>query len=365
MNFTVSKAEFVRGLQLIQSIVQRRTTMPVLSNVLIHAGDGCVTLTATDLDVGMKVRIASSSITTPGVSCVNARKLYEVARETPEEEFRIRSIDSGKLGIESGKVRYQLFALEAKEFPSFPDLTAETGVVDAPILEEMIVRTLFAVSADEIRPDINGVLVAPIEENIRMVGTDGHRMALSEKVVGGLKLSEPVILPRKGLHELKKLCEEGGEIRIGVGKSFVHAETTSITLFIRTVEGQYPNYERVIPTSAQYCLRVGQPVLLAALRRVAVLSTDRFHSVRLHVSPGLLELTASNPELGEAREEVSVDGEGPEIEVSFNSRYIMDAVEVLPPNSLIEVSLIDQSSPGVVRVQGDPSYLYVVMPVRS
>jgi DNA polymerase-3 subunit beta len=366
MKFRIAKQEFLHALHLIQNIVQKRTTLPVLSYTLVETREGRMTLTATDLDVGMKVKVSDLVVEERGAICVNAKKLYEAVRELPDGELAVRFGEKRRFEVESGKVSYQLLVLEPKEFPSFPEFDGGQGVVDPSILEEMIKRTQFAVSSEEVRADINGVLLTQVEGNkFRMVGTDGHRLAVSERTLPGLELTGPVIVSRKGLSELRKVCEEGGELRMGVSRNMVYAGTDTIALFMRTVEGEYPKYERVIPGSARFTLRVEQQALLAALKRVVVLSSDRFGPVCLRVRSGWMELSSNNPELGEAREEMIIEGEGPEIEVSFNSRYILDVTEVLSPNTTMEIALIDHESPGVVTVVGDRSYVYVVMPIRG
>lgn len=372
MEFEISKAEFEKSLYLAQGVVERRNTLPILSNVLIEPAEGGLSLLATDLEVGVR-RVCEAEVKGAGALSVNARKLYEIVKGVAADKIRLRTIEGHGVEISSGRSRFKLVGLDAKEFPSVPGLTTKPGKpslslqAPAKTLDQMIGSTLFAVSMDETRFNLSGVFVEGRDDLLRMVATDGHRLALVERQLKGHLPEKGVILPRKGLSEVKKVLEAPGceedPVTFTVDGTMARIERERVQLFMRLVEGEFPDYRQVIPKKGKIEVSLLRGDLLAALQRVSILSTERARGVRLTIRPGVMELQTSNPDLGEASEEIEVGYGGSELSIGFNARYLVEALLVME-GERVELSLNDEVSPGVMRAEGDEHYSYVVMPMR-
>ncbi len=370
MEFTIDRAELAQALMLTQGVVERRNTMPVLANVLLDArGDEGLSVVATALEVNIR-RQCEAKVTTPGTATVAARKIYDFVRALRPGEVSIRLLENHFVEVVSGRSRLRLVGLPASEFPSFPrgdEKQARKLSFPAADLARMIDRTLFAVSTDETRAHLGGVyLCGGGDDLLRFVGTDGHRLAISEHPLPGAKLgSDGVILPRKGLAELRKLLDDAaGAVSLWLHASSVRAEVGSVEILMRLIDGEFPNYEQVVPESTKFKVAVSNADLLAALRRVSVVASERARGVKLAVSEGQLVVSASSPDFGEASEEIEVSYQGDEIAIGFNARYLTDALTVLPDDAVVEIGLTNDVSPGVLGLQDDESYRYIVMPMR-
>ncbi|MBI2367180.1 MAG: DNA polymerase III subunit beta, partial [Deltaproteobacteria bacterium] len=263
---------------------------------------------------------------------------------------------------------FKIVGMEAREFPQFPEFRAEQLLtVPAGALREMIERTLFAVSTDETRYSLNGVY---IEEtgggNVRMVSTDGHRLAFEERALGALGLVKGVILPRKGLGELKKLVESGDDdvVSIGFRENMGLVTKGKADLFMRLIDGDFPDYTKVIPTDNPTTVLIDHDQLLQALRRVSILSNERYKGVKMDFTKERVAISANNPDLGEAVEEIEADYNGKPMSIGFNARYMIEALSVLLGEGEIKIELKDELSPSVIRKMGHDNYLYVLMPMR-
>lgn len=370
MEFKIDRAELAQALMLTQGVVERRNTMPVLANVLFdaRAEDG-LSVVATDLEVHVR-RQCEANVTTRGTATVAARKIYDFVRALKPGEVTVRLLENNFVEVVSGRSRLRLVGLPASEFPSFPrgdEKQAKKLSFAAPDLARMIDRTLFAVSTDETRAYLGGVYLCGGGNGLlRFVATDGHRLSISEHPAPGAKLGpDGVILPRKGLAELRKLLDDEGEkVSFAVHASSVRAEVGTVEIMMRLIDGQFPNYEEVLPESSKSKAVVANAELLSALRRVSVVASERARGVRLAVSEGQLVVSASSPDFGEASEELEVSYQGDEISIGFNARYLTDALTVLPDDAMIEIGLTDDVSPGVIGLQDDESYRYIVMPMR-
>lgn len=370
MDLRVEKNDFLQGLYLTQGVVEKRNTLPILANVLIEATGGDILLTATDLEVGVR-RSCRGKVSQAGSITLNARKLYEIVRELPSDEVVLRA-GGGGVEVTGGRARYRMLSIDPKDFPSIPAATpaAKKGAVvmhlQSDVLAEMIEKTLFAVSTDETRLSLGGVFIESSEKNqVRMVATDGHRLALVEREVGGVEIRPGVILPRKGLVEARRLLEgDGGEVSFSIGGNLARIERAGVELFMRLIEGEFPDYRQVIPKESKRHVRVGSEALLGALRRVSILSSERARGVKLRVENGLLEVATTNPDIGEAREELEADYAGDEFAIGFNARYLLDVLSLSGVSGTVEIGLTDEVSPGILRMQEDETYSYVVMPMR-
>jgi len=368
MEFTIGRSELLAGLYLTQGIVERRTTIPILSNVLIQSGGDGVIVAATDQEIAIR-RQCTAAVKRKGAVTAGTRKLYEMVREIPEGDIRIRQQDNNWIEICAGKSRFRLLGLDPREFPAMPEPTAGSGPsvrVSGTTLNELIEYTVFAVSGDETRVNLNGIHVERTEDGrLRMVATDGHRLAMITRPVDHADLAKPVTIPRKAVMELRKVLESGDDpVELSVEGGVAHATRGRVQMSMRLVEGEFPDYTQVVPAKSERIATLDAASLLAALRRVSVVSSERTRGVKLQLEPQRLELSTINPDVGEAAEELDVDYDGESMGIGFNSRYLMDVLGVLPSDRRVEIGLNDEVSPGVIRAAGDADYCYIVMPMR-
>lgn len=369
MEFSIARDELMQGLYLTQGIVERRTTIPILANVLLEsAGDG-VSIAATDQEVGVR-RQCAATVKKKGALTAGARKLYEIVRECPDGPIVIRSLENNWIEIAAGKSLFKIVGLDPKEFPAMPTATQErdrqTISVPSAMLREMIERTAFAVSSDETRLNLSGIFVErPEKGKLRIVATDGHRLAMITRGVDGGSAGGGVIIPRKGVAEISKVVETGDDpVTIAMQGGVAQATRGQVELSMRLVEGEFPDYKQVVPQKSERRMVVGVETFLAALRRVSIVSSERTRGVKLQVDPGKLEISSINPDVGEASEELQVDYDAAGLSIGFNAKYIIDVLGVLPASTQVEVGFNDEVSPAVLRCEGEPDYLYVVMPMR-
>lgn len=371
MKFTVKKTALLSALQKVQGVVQARNTMPILSNVWIEAGKDQVQLFATDLEIGLQDRF-TAEVSEEGKITVSAKKLYEIAKESREDTLRIESEDSRGIVIHTGKSKFKLRGLSADEFPSFPKIK-ETGRINIPAeaLAEMIKKTVFSISSDLTRAALNGALIRfPDSErsNIEMVATDGHRLA---KVLRPLDISgspggeQKVIVPKKTLFELKKYLDEGEpkEIEIVLSAKHILFREGAYTLLSRLIDGSFPNYEEVIPKEHPKVVTLDRELLQGAVRRVSILSDEKTHAVKLTFRKGELQISSSNPEIGEADEVLATDYSGEETSFGFNVRYIQDIISALSMDE-VRIHFFDAASPARIEDPGDDGFVAVIMPMR-
>jgi DNA polymerase-3 subunit beta len=370
MEVTVRREDLAKGLYLVQGVVERRNTLPILANVLLEPAAEGIALTATDMEVGLRA-LVPATVKRKGTVTLNARKLYEIVREVSAEELALKSAQPGWVELLAGRSKFKIVSLDAKDFPELPLGTdAPQGVtlrIAAGTLREMIDKTLFAVSSDETRFNLSGVFVTNGDEGtLRMVATDGHRLAMIERRLPGVRVERGVIMPRKGLLEARKLLEEAddAEVTIIVSPKEVRIGMQSVSFFMRLVEGEFPDYRQVIPGAPGVQARANRDDFLAALRRISLLASERSRGVKLHLERGRLELSASNPDQGEASEDIEVAYGGEPLTMGFNARYLMDVLGVHAEGDVIELGLTDEVGPGLLRGSQDPEYIYVVMPMR-
>jgi DNA polymerase-3 subunit beta len=376
MEVSIRREDLVRGLHLVQGVVERRNTLPILSNVLVEPAEGGISLTATDMEVGLR-GLVPAQVKKKGSVTLNARKLYEIAREVTAEEVTLKSAQAGWVDLLAGRSKFRIVSLDPKDFPQLP---LGTGTADgtslrlaAGTLREMVDKTLFAVSSDETRFNLSGVFLStPEVGTLRMVATDGHRLALVDRrvpevnLVDGQGRPRGVIMPRKGLLEARKLLDEIGEedTTVVVSSKDVRLATPTVSFFMRLVEGEFPDYQQVIPAAARAQVRVNRDDLFAALRRISLLASERSRGVKFQLERGRLELSASNPDQGEASEDVEITYTGDSLTLGFNARYVIDVLAVHGEGEVIELGFTDEVGPALMRASGDPEYTYVVMPMR-
>ncbi|MGZ5958312.1 MAG: DNA polymerase III subunit beta [Myxococcaceae bacterium] len=374
MELKIGVPELARALARSQGIVERKSTMPILSHVLLEARkSGELHLSATDLDIAVSGDHACDVVKEGGVA-VPARQLYEIVKALPEPTASLKKTSNNYLEVRSGPAEFRIVGLPAEDFPALPKFDKVHFVpVEPQALLGLIDRTSFAVSTDETRYNLNGVYFEPSPGEIRMVATDGHRLALAlGKVDGDFKLKKGVILPKKGLYELKKLLAEaveGGEEKPKADLGFVESSAIfrrpGVVLVMRLIEGMFPDYRQVIPKAGEKVVKLGRQSFLDTLRRVSILASDKAHAVKLELSKGTLRVLSQNPDLGEAKEEVTVEYAGEPLKIGFNARYLMDVLQALTCDD-VALELADDLSPGVLkpRGEGEESYTAVIMPMR-
>lgn len=369
MNFTIEKEVFVKGLARVQGIVEKRNTIPVLSNVLLEGRDGELHLTATDLEVGMQSTYPANIINS-GKITVSAKKLYEIIKELPDKEISFNAKDNCWIEVECGKTQFNIVGLSADDFPDFPEPDKDNFIALASSLcKEMIEKTFFAVSQDESKYNLNGIFcqVQANTNQLRLVATDGHRLSMIEKEIEtteSLELSRGVILPRKGILELKKLAEEGeGDLQLGFMENNAVVRKNQTVIIMRLIDGQFPDYGRVIPTENEQQAIIAVDPFLHALRRMIIVSSEKSRGVKMDFKNNILEVSSSNPELGDAREELDIEYKGPDISVGFNARYLLDILQV-QNQEYVRMILKDNLSPGLIKPVDEDGFLAVIMPMR-
>lgn len=381
MELIVDRAVFLSELGLLQGVVERKNTLPVLAHLLLRvrdAGDGKglrVEMAATDLEIGLVTEFDAQCLS-PGGITVSARKLFEIVRALPDADVHLKSTDGRQLQISCGRSQYSVVGLPEGDFPAIPT-AAKKGEVSIlrEALRKIVSQTSFAITTDESRFAVAGGLFVLAKDSVAMVATDGHRLAYSHGAIAGSGPDAPtqVLLPRKTLLELKKLVEGGADESVLHSRDDKHVffRSGSRTMISRILEGSFPQYDRVIPLGHPRTVGVARDEFLAAVRRVAILSSDRTHAIRVSFLPDRMELKAESPDLGEAREHVPMEFSGPELTISFNALYVIDFLSAVG-SERIEIRLKDAETQALflpLEREGqkaeDASYRYVIMPMRA
>lgn len=369
MEFSIEREHLLHALHLTQGIVERRTTIPILANVLLESAGNGVIVSATDQEVGVRVA-CKATVSGSGALTTAARKLFEIVRECPAGPLSIHSLENNWISVTAGRSRFRIVGLDPKEFPAMPSSGGdeETATIRIPVamFREMVDRTIFSVSQDETRINLSGIyLEVPEAGSVRATATDGHRLSMITRPVEGVDASSGVILPRKGVNEIIKVIEgSDGDVEVSLQGGVAHTKHGNVELSMRLVAGDFPDYHQVVPKSSPKVMTIGIGDFLSAVRRVTVVSSDRSPGVKMIVEPGRLELSSTSPDFGEASEEIAVDYDSDKLTLGFNARYLIEVLTVLPGDSQIEMCFNDDVSPGVIRTVGDADFLYVVMPMR-
>jgi DNA polymerase-3 subunit beta len=370
MRATIDKPGLAKALAHVASVVERRNTIPILSNVLLSADANALELTATDLDIEL-VEMVACSTEGDGAITVPAHMFYDIVRKLPEGDIELtRDAEQERLVITSGPAQFSLQTLPADDFPalSVEDL-GHAFKLSAPDLKRLLEKTRFAISTEETRYYLNGIYLHEVEEDgkptLRAVATDGHRLAqLDLPLPSGAKGMPGVIVPRKTVLELSKLVEdEDGEVSIELSESKIRVSAGRVVLTSKLIDGTFPDYERVIPQGNDKRLEVDNDTFAQAVDRVSTLSSDKGRAVKLALDKGKLTLSVNNPESGSATEELPVEYGHDPLEIGFNARYLLDISGQLEGDTA-EFYLADPGSPTMVRDAKDPSALYVLMPMR-
>jgi len=370
MKLKIKKEEILKGLQRIQGVVEKKNTMPILSNMLLTAEGHSLEIVATDLEIGLRGRYMAE-VDKAGAVTVSAKKMFEIVRELPLEDIQIKVEDNNWVKIVSGNSQFKLVGLPKDEYPALPDV-AEEGmiVIEGDILRDMIKKTLYAVGENDARYVLNGLFVHMTQTkgglNIRMVGTDGHRLSMIDRVIDAKHKEESIIIPKKAMMELRHLLEEDtpkAELRLGFSKNHALFKRDGLVMVSKLIDGNYPNYMQVVPTKSTKKVTVAKEEFSHAVKRVSILSKEKTNAVKLQLEKGILVLSTNNPDVGEASEELAVDYRGEGIAIGFNSRYLMDVLSAMDRQT-ITLELNDALSPCLISEEGDEHYKCVVMPMR-
>ena len=362
IKFKVTKEAILDGLQRVQNVVSTRTTLPILSNVLVQASTGSLSLTTTDLDVGVRCKV-EAEVSKAGSTTLPARKLFSILKEVPAAEIEVEVDDRNAASIRCGSSFYKIMGLPEEEFPRFPESGAGKALkIEQAVLRDMLKKTAYAVSNDETRYVLNGVFMGFKGDKLTIVATDGRRLALIEHDIEVPKGSEAeLILPTKAVSELERLLADKGDVKLSIGENQIIFELDGTTLVSKLIEGTYPNFRQVIPTETKERVPMERELLLSALRRASILASEKSQSVKLNFAKNTLTITATTPEVGEAKETLSINYKGKEVTIAFNPQYMMDPLRNLDADEVF-IELTDELSPGVIKVNAP--FLYVLMPMR-
>ncbi len=372
MNFTVERDQLEGLLARVQGVAERRHTMPVLSHTLLTAGPSGVTFVASDLEIVIRCS-QPMDVAEPGAVALPARKFYDIAKVLPKGPVTIQSKEGNHVEIAAGRGHFRLAGLPSAEFPEMPEKPKAASVpVDAEVFRKLVDRVSSFASSDETRYNLAGILLERQENDgmtlLRMVATDGHRLAIADGEVanlGGLLGDKRVLVPRKGLLEIRKLAEAGapGSVDLSASEKFLFAGKGDTEIWVRLLDADFPDYRQVVPKDNKLVAGVPRDAFIEVLRRVSVMAPDKVHSVRLSFSGKQLEVSTTSPDVGEARDLLPIDYDGAPVKIGFNGRYIQDAVGGVGEETVL-FEMKDEVSQVIVRPKSGTSFLAIIMPMR-
>lgn len=371
MEFTIEKEVLSKGLHRVQGIIDKKGTMPILLNVLIEAKGREINITATDLEVAFKER-HTAEIKKEGKVGILGKKLFEIVKELPEKIVSLRLKENFWVEIKSGKSIFNIMGIEVEKYPSLPSYDEEADFAETPnkIINEMISKTIFAVSNDETRRNLMGVFMTQeIKEEdkfLRMVATDGYRLSMIDRRIDReIKgVEEGILLPKKGLWELAKILDEDGEnILVSVKQNNFIVKNGKKSLIIRLLDAEFPDYKQVIPEKTKIKISLKRNEFLESLRRVSILASEKTKGVKFHLRDKIMELSTYNPEIGEAKEEILAEYKGEELIVGFNARFVLEALDNFESED-VDIAMEDANSPAIFKPVGDDHHKCIIMPMR-
>jgi DNA polymerase-3 subunit beta len=364
MEFRIAKNEFLRGLRLAQGIADRKSTMPMLANVLLRTqGKNQLLVAATDLNVSLTAELKSTNTGEGGLT-LGAKNLYELIANAPGDEVTLKKTDNHWAEIKSGKVTYRIVGMPDRDFPKVPDhREAQYSTVESAVLREMVERTLFSVCNDETRFHLNGVFFESDGTKCRMVSTDGHRLSKVERTISnGPKLTAGIIIPKKGLLEMRRVLDSGPQCKIAIKTPHLFLVQEDIAIAVKLIDAQFPPYEQVIPKDHKRVITVDRSRFIDALRRAQLMSSET-RGVKVSATKEGVTITSDNPDLGEVREELEAEYNGEQIAIGFNPKYVVELLTQMSCDQ-ITISLGGELDPGLIRPLTGDDYLGVVMPMR-
>jgi len=367
MRFTISREKLQEGLTAVAASIPAKTTLPVLANILVETTERGIRLSGTDLDIAVSTEV-TADVETPGAITIPAKKLSEIARELPPAPVKIAAMGEQRITLECGRSRFKLLGLPRDEFPTFPQVRfQDSWRVRSGDLQKLISHTSFAVSTEESRPILNGVLWELRADRMRMVATNGHRLTRMDlPIAGGNALGGDLIVPPKALDQVRRLFPAEEELEIAQGDNHLGFRSPFTSVFTRLIEGPYPNYDQVIPRDNDRVAVSDKVALISALKRMSVIASDQTHRIRLSFNAGLLRFSVQTPDLGEAQDELPIRFSGDPIDIGFNANYLLEILRYIPTD---EVRVTLKAPERAVTVEPEnwsdsATYLCLVMPLR-
>ena len=365
MKFTITRERLQEGLVAVAAAVPAKTTLPVLSNVLVEATKQGLRLSGTDLDIAVSTTVAAD-VDAEGAATLPAKKLSDIVRELPSAPIRVTTAGEQRVSLECGRTKFKLLGLPREEFPSFPPVKFDKAwKAPAELVHKLVAHVAFAASTEESRPILNGVLWELRPDRMRMVATNGHRLAKMDVPASGGSTAD-LIVPPKALEQVRKLFAPEAEVEIAKSENHIGFRAGGTLVYSRLIEGPYPNYEQVIPRENDKSATVDKAALTAALRRMSVVASDQTHRIRMALSGGAAKFSVQTPDLGEAQDELALTYEGEPLEIGFNAQYLLEVLKYMPTD---EVRLTFKAPERAATIEpvgwDDPSsYLCLVMPLR-
>jgi DNA polymerase-3 subunit beta len=368
MKLTITREQLQEGLVAVAASVPAKTTLPILSNILLEATKDGIRLSGTDLDISVSTTV-SASVDQEGAITLPARKLVEIVRELPSAAIRLTASGEQRVSIECGRSRFRLLGLPREEFPAFPSVKFEGGWrTSSRELQKLIGHVAFAASTEESRPILNGVLWELRPERMRMVATNGHRLARMDVPTSETQGASQadLIVPPKALEQIRRLFDTEETVEIARSENHLGFRTSATQIFTRLIEGPYPNYEQVIPRENDKVATADRSALTAALRRMSIVASDQTHRIRMAFANGSCKLSVQTPDLGEAQEELNVSYEGDPLEIGFNAAYLLEILKYIPTDEVRMTFKAPERAATCEPVGWDDpaSYLALVMPLR-
>ena len=367
MRFTISREKLQEGLAAVGASIPAKTTLPVLANILVETTDKGIRLSGTDLDIAVSTEVAAD-VDAPGGITIPARKLTEIARELPPSPVRIASSGEQRITLDCGRSHFKILGLPRDEFPSFPAVRFDdkSWRIRSGEVQKLIGHTAFAVSTEESRPILNGVLWELRPDRMRMVATNGHRLAKMEIPIAAAGSQSDLIVPPKALEQIRRLFPADEELEIARGENHLGFRSPFTAVYTRLIEGPYPNYEQVIPKDNEKFAIADKQALVSALKRMSVIASDQTHRIRLSFNSGMLKLSVQTPDLGEANDELPIRYTGDQLDIGFNASYLLEILRYMPTDE-VRLTFKAPERAATVEPEGwsDPAqYLCLVMPLR-
>ena len=370
MEIKIDRNEIFKCVSRVQSIIERRSNMPILSTILLTASGTEVLISATDLELGYQ-QVVPADIIQEGSVTISGRKLFEILKEGKRQNFHIKGKENNWVLISDGVARFNLACMSSDEYPTFVEPEGvEVIEIDGHILSEMINKTIYSVTIEEAGFKLSGVFTEKVAYEgktfLRMVATDGHRLSMIDKSipnVESLDLGSGVMIPKKGMSELNKIASEDGSLQLGFKKKNCVAKKENALLIMRLLEAKFPDYNAVVPHEEKYSIGVDRISLLEAMRKMLILSNERYRAVKIGLEDNIMELVSTNPDLGEAQENIEVKFQGERIEAGFNPRYFIDVLQSME-SELVVLGFIDNSKPCILKGDADKGFLGLIMPMR-
>jgi DNA polymerase-3 subunit beta len=367
MRFTISREKLQEALAAVTASIPAKTTLPVLANILVETTERGIRLSGTDLDIAVSTEVAAD-IETTGAITIPAKKLSEIARELPPSLVKIAAVGEQRITLDCGRSHFKILGLPRDEFPSFPIVRFDQSWrIRSGDLQKLILHTSFAVSTEESRPILNGVLWELKPESMRMVATNGHRLAKMEVPIksSGAPAAD-LIIPPKALEQIRRLFPADEELEIARGDNHLGFRSPFTSVFTRLIEGPYPNYEQVIPKDNDRVAIADKIALTSALKRMSVIASDQTHRIRLSFNSGMLRFSVQTPDLGEATDELAVRYMGDQLDIGFNASYLLEILRYIPTEE-VKLTFKAPERAAILEPEGwndSATYLCLVMPLR-